>query len=236
VPLSQTRSPAPEGDTSEKARLRKALDDARSRIAAEAAATPAPSSVDDLGPAQRPDPAVSAPWTSPVAHGPSAPNRSSGIAETLRNASIAVPKRFMEGVNSIGAMFQPVTDDEMGRSTKLAVAEGLLGVLNVVFPFSAFGGEVGGDALRWLEGARGSMTDTALKARLDAARSGRPAVPELGEHDEVALLEGLLSIPEAQRLDRMKELGGVFSEVLSGTLPGWTSPASPAKPPAPVTR
>jgi hypothetical protein len=221
---------------SEKARLRKALDDARSRIAAEAAATPAPSAVDDLGPAQTPDPGASAPWTSPVAHGPSAPNRSSGIADTLRAATLAIPKRYMAGINAIGALFQPVTGDEMGRSTLRANADALLGVLNVVFPFSAFAGEVGGDALRWLEGARGSMTDASIKARLEAARSGRPAVPELGEHDEVALLEGLLTIPEAQRLDQVKELGGMFSEVLSGTLPGWTSPASPAKPPAPVTR
>jgi hypothetical protein len=87
------------------------------------------------------------------------------------------------------------------------------------------------------------MTDAKLRARLERARmrTGRGAADiGAGEGPLPAMppemIEELLKIPEQQRLDQVKALTGAMTEALVGTMPGWTSPASPVKPPEPITR
>lgn len=199
------------------------------RSSAESAETPTPAG----GPEGResgggtggdyPDPGTQAPSA-----GTEKPAEKSGVVASLARGAAEVPRRFTQGGKAVADMLLPPDGSAPGGAAN--TLKGFIGLLDTVFPFAGFANEVGGDAAAWLMKISGELSDDRLRAKLTAAQARGAATAGPGEggaefstvgNDEAALIEGLLAVPEAERLRQVKEAFGLGAEILSGFIPGY---------------
>jgi hypothetical protein len=233
----------------EKRKARQALDEALARIdAAEAELAPPPPG--GVSPDQPLEPRVSYGGAAPQ------PERAPGVAASVGRGLRSISERFGQGgqdmADAIYPARPPQTLDELSRvltgeaapTTMQSILASrpvrfFLGAINVIFPFGAFAGETGGDLAEYLARASGQMTDESLRKRLAEAES-RDATPKIGENagelsavdtasDEASLIRNLLVMPEKERLEQVRQFGSVFSEILAGTVPGYTNASTPRR-------
>jgi hypothetical protein len=171
-----------------------------------------------------------------------------GIMGSIRRGIAAIPDRMGQGVQELSEGLDALSNSIMSGERALSdlildkpAASGmdrlkqggsgalqvLIGLTNVVFPFSAFAGEVGGDFHEWLAKSSGELTDEKLQAAREFAKQHAPGT--------VSAYDALLAIPYEQRVAQARAAGSIGSEVLSGIIPGYVSPVSVARP-KPATR
>jgi hypothetical protein len=179
----------------EKRKAEQALDEALGR-----AEESAPAGASQQGPSVAPDD------TAP-------PKQEEGVLGSIKRGAKAVPERFMRGRDAVVGALSPV--EQKGKGER--ALEGVLGVLDMVFPFAAFAGEVGGDLGEWVARGSGELTDEKLKAKLELAKKHAPG--------EAGGIEALLKIPYEQRVSRAREAASISSELTTGFIPGYTTAA-----------
>ena len=227
----------------EKKRLRQQADEALAQVAAEEAAhtgekfgPPSPQ------PGQIPQPAQPRGFVQGLADAllpgdPRPEKNATGVMGSITRGLRAIPDRFGEGVHQ---MLNPGEAEAQNPSRTLLQGAAqskpiqvALGVLNAVFPFSAFAGETGGDFGEWLARYSGELTDDRLKqARAQAIERESKHGTDPSAPDGSRTLDAMLGVSYEQRVAQARMAASVSAEMLAGTVPGYTSTNKPPKRPS----